>query len=107
MSVFKGPGAVDGPADPENTSARWLVSGRVQGVGFRWFVLNAARRYGIRGDVRNLADGRVEVRVCGVAADVEGLLGDVRRGPSGSQVAGIENREGEPGLRFDNFEVRD
>ena len=106
MSVFKGPGAVERPADPENTSARWLVSGRVQGVGFRWFVLTAARRHGVRGDVRNLADGQVEVRACGRARDIERLLDEVRQGPRGARVTGIETHEPEPGLRFDNFEVR-
>ena len=44
---------------------RWLVNGRVQRVGFRYYVFRAASRLGLRGDVRNLANGSVEVRVAG------------------------------------------
>ena len=62
---------------PGWNSAQWLVSGRVQGVGFRYHVLQSAHRFGIIGDVRNLRDGRVEGRL---------LLGAHPRLPKGSRA---------------------
>lgn len=65
---------------------RYVVSGRVQGVGFRFFVRDAALREGIRGWVRNRDDGRVEIEAEG---DAEALLRferAVRRGPPGARV---------------------
>lgn len=71
---------------------RYLVSGVVQGVGFRWFVLRQAERLGIVGWVRNLPDGRVEV-----AAGEEGRLSELekalRSGPSRSRVTDVEKSE--------------
>jgi acylphosphatase len=84
---------------------RWIVSGRVQGVGFRWFVLRAARLHGVRGDVRNLPDGRVEVRACGEAPALEDLWRDVNAGPRGARVEGAR-REALAPLDVDGFEIR-
>ena len=53
------------------TITKFLVSGEVQGVGFRWFVARHSRRLGLHGHARNLNDGRVEVLVCGEPASVE------------------------------------
>ncbi len=92
------------PVNP--AAARWIVSGRVQGVGFRWFVRQAALRHGLAGDVRNLADGRVEVRVSGPQAPTAALLADVRRGPANSRVESVEVVEADPASRFEGFEVR-
>jgi acylphosphatase len=86
-------------------TVRWLVSGRVQGVGFRYFVLLAARQVGLDGDVRNLRDGRVEVRVRGAAEELRRLLEEVRRGPSGSRVDRVEQEEIDV-LPFEGFDVR-
>ena len=83
-----------------------LVDGRVQGVGFRWFVLQAARRCGVTGDVRNLSDGRVEFRAQGASADVERLLCAVREGPLGARVSDVVTREVESGPSFERFEIR-
>jgi len=85
---------------------RWRVVGRVQGVGFRWFVQQAARRRRMLGDVRNLADGRVEIRVSGASDQVAKLLCEVRQGPPGARVEGVENLVPDPGLTFGDFEVR-
>lgn len=85
---------------------RWLVSGRVQGVGFRWFVLQAARRSGVAGDVRNLRDGRVEVRARGRVEQLERLLQEVRTGPPGSHVADVAVETLEDEVSFDGFTVR-
>jgi acylphosphatase len=69
---------------------RWLVAGRVQGVGFRWFVTQAARELGIRGDARNLSDGRVEIRAVGDSRRLEALLADVRQGPPAARVDDVQ-----------------
>ena len=85
---------------------RWLVAGRVQGVGFRWFVQQAASRCGVEGDVRNLADGRVEIRARGSAAQLDNLLSEVRRGPGYARVDRVENADPQPVARVDGFGVR-
>ncbi len=73
---------------------RFLVSGMVQGVGFRWFVARRARALGLSGYARNLADGRVEVVASGEEAEslrrLEELL---RAGPANARVAGVERED--------------
>jgi acylphosphatase len=71
------------------TARRALVQGRVQGVGFRYYAVRAAREFGVSGWVRNLPDGSVETLVEGDAAAVEGYLDRLRRGPSASRVEGV------------------
>ena len=70
-------------------SRRLLVSGRVQRVGFRAFTASAARREGVRGFVRNLADGRVEAVGEGDREAMERFQRALRRGPPLSRVLGI------------------
>ena len=69
---------------------RYLVTGRVQGVGYRYFVLREAERLGLAGFARNLPDGRVEV----VAEGTEEVLGHLearlRAGPSFASVAAVD-----------------
>ena len=67
-----------------------VVRGRVQGVGFRWFVRENARRGELRGWVRNNPDGSVEVVAKGDPECIDRLLVAVRRGPPGSHVDRIE-----------------
>lgn len=67
-----------------------FVSGRVQGVAYRWATRERAAALGVAGWVRNLADGRVEVWMEGAPADVEALLAWLRTGPSAARVAGVE-----------------
>ena len=84
---------------------RYVVKGRVQGVGFRYFVDDAARREGIRGFVRNHHDGSVEVVAEG---DLETMLRferALRRGPSGARVDEVEITENMPTDRFTGFSV--
>ena len=69
--------------------AHWQVIGRVQGVGFRWFVRQQARRWGVRGWVRNRPDGSVEISAAGPSEALEGLMAGVRRGPPGADVAEV------------------
>jgi acylphosphatase len=65
---------------------RLVVGGRVQGVGFRWFVREAARRHRLAGWVRNRADGSVELEVSGDDGGVHEFLATVREGPAGARV---------------------
>ena len=78
---------------------RMVVRGRVQGVGFRWFVREAARAAGLAGRVRNNADGSVEVIAQGSSAALARLRAAVRQGPPGARVDDIEESQlgsGEP-----------
>jgi len=64
----------------------FLIKGRVQGVGFRWFVHREASELDLRGWVRNTEDGHVEVVASGSTADLAELRASLRRGPRGSRV---------------------
>ena len=68
------------------------VSGRVQGVGFRYFVTHRAADLGITGIVRNTSDGRVEIRAEGPRSALESLQQAVQSGPHLGAVAGIDVR---------------
>jgi len=69
---------------------RYLVSGMVQGVGFRWFVARHARSLGLAGYARNLPDGRVEVVVTGPDDALPELEQLLRSGPANAQVDKVE-----------------
>ncbi len=64
----------------------FLIQGRVQGVGFRWFVHREASELELRGWVRNTEDGDVEVVASGTVADLAELRASLRQGPRGSRV---------------------
>ena len=103
-----GVGMVEHPGAADATrGVHWIVSGRVQGVGFRHHVVEAARRHGLSGAVRNLPDGTVEVQAAGPDAGLAAMLEEVRRGPRFSRVSGIEESELETARTFDGFRVRD
>ena len=73
-----------------------LVSGQVQGVGYRWFVRALAGRAGLTGRARNLGDGRVEVVLEGADDDVAAAL-DALAGPDApGSVSGVESRDEPP-----------
>jgi acylphosphatase len=74
-------------------SLRGLVSGRVQGVGFRYFVQRRAQAAGLRGFVRNLRDGRVEFLLQGSPAAVDAVLEQIRSGPPHARVSELSTRE--------------
>jgi acylphosphatase len=65
------------------------VQGHVQGVGFRWWVVEQARRLGLEGWVRNRRDGSVEVLAIGEADDIVRLRGACGRGPAGASVRSV------------------
>jgi acylphosphatase len=72
---------------------RYVVSGRVQGVGFRWYVMRRAQALKLRGMVRNLPDGRVEVVAAGSDDAVAKFEGDLRAGPSLARVTDLDISE--------------
>jgi acylphosphatase len=71
----------------------YLVRGRVQGVGFRWFVQRAAERLGIVGDVRNLPTGEVEVRAQAEESILNLFKRELRNGPPSAQVGEVIERD--------------
>lgn len=67
-----------------------VVSGQVQGVGFRYFTVGQARRLGLGGFVRNLPDGRVEVHAEGSRPALDALVTALRDGPPGAVVRDVQ-----------------
>ena len=90
---------------PRMVARRYVIAGRVQGVGFRWFTHDAAARRGY-GWVRNLADGSVEVIAEGDEPSVDRLEANVRRGPSSARVERFDVEELAPTGRTTGFEIR-
>jgi acylphosphatase len=72
---------------------RYFVSGRVQGVGYRYFVEKVAGQLDLTGYARNLEDGRVEVYAAGAPERLSELAGYLWKGPSMADVRGVEERE--------------
>jgi len=70
----------------DRETRRYLVSGRVQGVGFRWFVEREATTLGITGWVRNRDNGNVEVMATGTREQLNALHGRLREGPRAARV---------------------
>jgi acylphosphatase len=85
---------------------RYLIGGRVQGVGFRAFTEVRAAVEGLHGWVRNLPDGRVEVLVEGDEESVDRFEGVLRRGPSGAYVDTFEVHVEVPAGRATGFAIR-
>lgn len=75
---------------------RWLISGTVQGVGFRYFVQNKATALGLSGWARNLEDGRVEVYAVGHEGALNDLSGFLHTGPRMAEVRRVEQQDDEP-----------
>jgi acylphosphatase len=85
---------------------RFVVSGRVQGVGFRVFVFDAASREGVQGWVLNRADGCVEAHAEGDREAVDRFERQIRRGPPGSRVETVHVDEDVPTGRSTGFLIR-
>ena len=85
---------------------RYVIGGRVQGVGFRYFTEAAASREGLHGWVRNLPDGHVEISAEGEADAIERFERHVTHGPPGARVSDVQVHEELPGHRDTGFSVR-
>jgi acylphosphatase len=70
-----------------------MVCGEVQGVGYRFFTLQAARRARLCGFARNLTDGRVQVEAEGGEKELSAFLDELRRGPAAASVSRVEEHE--------------
>ncbi len=84
---------------------RYLVSGRVQGVGFRYFTRGLAAEHGVRGWVRNLADGRVEAQAVATPEALQRFRERLAEGPPGSRVDRVEEESMESAPEWNSFEI--
>lgn len=84
---------------------KFVISGRVQGVGFRYFAQRSAARHQVLGYVRNCDDGRVEAFAEGPAKAVDEFKHDLLAGPSYSQVEHLEETVLEPTGRYPAFRI--
>ena len=84
---------------------RFLVRGRVQGVGFRWFVEREARMLGVAGWVRNNSDGAVEVFAQGTREQLSGLRSRLQQGPRAARVDQVEESEANPTKDLTTFRI--
>jgi len=84
---------------------RFVVRGRVQGVGFRWFVEREAHMLGIAGWVRNNSDGSVEVLAMGTHEQIVGLRSRLRQGPRAARVDAVEEAETSPVGGLNTFRI--
>lgn len=89
----------------DHVARRWFVAGRVQGVGFRYFVQEKATALGLRGFVRNLEDGRVEVYATGPEGKLSDLAAALHVGPHMADVRTVDEQE-EAVNQFPRFFVR-
>ena len=84
---------------------KFLISGEVQGVGYRFFAQRAAARHQVQGYVRNLADGRVEALAEGGAESVEAFKHDLATGPAYARVWNVEEINLEPTDSYSSFRI--
>jgi acylphosphatase len=92
--------------DTEQVRLHAVIDGRVQGVGFRYFVLETALPLNLTGWVRNTADGQVEVVAEGERRSLERLLDALRRGPRAAFVIGVDQEWQPASGEFFRFDVR-
>jgi len=84
---------------------RFLVRGRVQGVGFRWFVEREAHILGVAGWVRNNFDGTVEVLALGTREQLAGMRSRLQEGPRAARVDEVEESEAEAVRGLNSFRI--
>lgn len=83
----------------------FLISGKVQGVGYRYFAMRAANYYQISGYVRNLTSGQVEVVAEGQRDAIEGFKRELAAGPYHAQVTQMEERNIEISGQYQGFRI--
>lgn len=84
---------------------RCIVHGRVQGVGFRYWTMHTARTLGLKGWVRNCADGTVEVQAQGDDAPMEKFMTALHTGPGPAKVTGVQVDKVTPNLAATEFTI--
>ena len=89
-----------------SSAIRFLVSGKVQGVCFRASTQEQASRLGLRGFVRNLRDGRVEVVAAGADEALNALAEWLWQGPPSSRVDAVDRQDAGTPVEQDRFEIR-
>jgi acylphosphatase len=90
---------------PEKQARRFVVRGRVQGVGFRWFVEREAHTLGIAGWVRNNSDSSVEILAMGTRDQLSGLRSRLQQGPRAARVDNVEESEAKTVSEMTNFRI--
>ncbi|HUO14946.1 MAG TPA: acylphosphatase [Verrucomicrobiae bacterium] len=93
------------PSEKPTEAKRYIVRGRVQGVGFRWFVEREAHQLGIAGWVRNNHDGSVEVLAQGTRDQLSGLHSRLREGPRAARVDAVEVSDAPPKQGLSSFRI--
>ena len=88
-----------------SVAKKFLITGEVQGVGYRFFAQRAAARHQVRGHVRNCADGSVEVIAEGSQGAVEEFKKDLVTGPQWSRVEQVEEIDVEPTGQYASFRI--
>jgi acylphosphatase len=89
----------------EMQARRYIIRGRVQGVGFRWFVDHEARQLGLAGWVRNNVDGSVEALAIGSAEQLAALSRKLYQGPRASRVDDVQEQPAEPIAGLTTFRI--
>ena len=92
-------------AEQDRGTRRYVVRGRVQGVGFRWFVEREARTLGIAGWVKNRMDGTVEVLATGSKEQLSQLHSRLRQGPRAARVDDVDVSEAQPVEGLNTFRI--
>ena len=93
------------PASDELVRAKLLITGHVQGVGYRAFARHAASRRGLVGGVKNLDDGGVEAEVEGMRSVVEAMIRELKIGPPGARVQAVQVEWVPASGRFTGFHI--
>jgi acylphosphatase len=89
----------------EKVAKTYLINGRVQGVGYRFFAERWANQLGICGYVKNLWDGNVEVYAIGTSASLEELKRHLADGPRSARVTGVEESDAPVEKRYNRFMI--
>ena len=89
-----------------DVSVHIIVSGMVQGIGFRYFVYSRARNLGLTGYVSNLVDGSVEILAQGERSLVEELIREVKIGPRAAHVSDVKIQWKEPRHQYKEFSIQ-
>jgi len=83
-------------SDDDLTTLRLRIEGSVQGIGYRFFATEEARKLGLHGWIRNRSDGAVEALVSGPTKSVEAFVAVCMRGPTGARVTNVDMHGAEP-----------